>query len=176
MKKISDIDLQNLKKIRLNVTNLIRKASLFDDIELKLLDVAPQQHNGAKEFFFKSQINTLDIDSNSGATYIADLCQNNQEKIPNESFDIILCTEVLEHTLNPFNAVNEIFRMLKNGGRVYASTPMNFRIHGPSPDCWRFTEHGLRELFKEYSSIEIIPLDDEDRFLMPIHYTIIAVK
>ena len=91
-------------------------------------------------------------------------------------FDVVFCTEVLEHVSNPFNAVSELFRMTKKNGVVVVSTPFNFRIHGPLPDNWRFTEHGLRELFKNFSSLKITPLNDDNRFLMPIHYTLIAKK
>jgi hypothetical protein len=62
------------------------------------------------------------------------------------------------------------------GWLAYITTPFNFRIHGPLPDNWRFTEHGLRQLF---SSMEIISLEGvttQDRDLMPIHYRLIARK
>jgi len=54
--------------------------------------------------------------------------------------------------------------------------PFNFRIHGPLPDCWRFTEHGLRELLKKFSTVKIDQIDTPNRDLMPIHYTVIAIK
>ena len=69
------------------------------------------------------------------------------EFLPDDSFDCIVCTEVLEHTLQPFAAVAELRRLLRAGGRLFLSVPFNFRIHGPLPDCWRFTEHGLRAMF-----------------------------
>ncbi|MCK5818286.1 MAG: methyltransferase domain-containing protein [Psychromonas sp.] len=50
-------------------------------------------------------------------------------------------TEVLEHTLNPFRAINEIYRILKPNGILIMTTPFNFRIHNPLPDCWRISEH-----------------------------------
>lgn len=175
-KKINAVDIRNFEIIRSGVKNLIEKASTFDKTGLKILDIAPQKHNGAKEFFKKSEISTLDIDKNSNATYIADLCNKNIDLIPSNYFDIVICTEVLEHTLNPFNAVNEIHRILKTGGHCFISTPFNFRIHGPLPDCWRFSEYGLKSLFSEYKSIEIIALEDEERFLMPIQYHTIAQK
>lgn len=141
-----------------------------------MLDIAPQVHEGAKEFFIRSNISTLDIDPKSNATYIADLCNNNKSVIPSDTFDVIVCTEVLEHTLDPFAAINEIHRILKKGGKLLLSTPFDFRIHGPLPDCWRFTEHGLQALLKQYSSVKICPLENVDRFLMPYHYTTIAIK
>jgi ubiquinone/menaquinone biosynthesis C-methylase UbiE len=146
------------------------------DKEGLMLDIAPQDHEGAKKYFKKINIETLDIDSNSKATYIADLCKNNKELISNDKFDFILCSEVLEHTLQPFNAVNELYRILKPGGHLFLTVPFNFRIHGPLPDCWRFTEHGLKELLKSFNIIELNQLGDKNRFLMPIAYTVIAKK
>ena len=117
----------------------------------------------------------MDIDPNSGATYVADItCKNSFLK--KESFDIVVCTEVIEHTLNPFSTAKEIFRLLKPSGLLLLSSPFNFRIHGPLPDCWRFTEHGLRELLKEFSSITIDEINTSGRDLMPLHYTVVAIK
>ncbi|WP_418263882.1 methyltransferase domain-containing protein [Flavobacterium faecale] len=175
--KVSDQDILHLSLLRENVTNFIKKcAEKFDHDNYLLLDVAPQDHNGAKEFFKRTTIRTLDIDENSNANYIADLCQNNSNIIPNNLFDVVICTEVLEHTLNPFDAVKEIKRILKPNGIVCVSVPFNFRIHGPLPDCWRFTEHGLRALFISFEICELRALETQSRDLMPIHYTLIAKK
>lgn len=56
---------------------------------------------------------------------------------PNETFDTVLCTEVLEHLKNDKKAINEIKRVLKKNGHLVLSTP-----HPPAayPD-----EHHLRE-------------------------------
>lgn len=176
-KEISETDKVFLAKLRENIRQLTERVSRdYDYPQVKVLDVAPQVHEGASLYFQKAKVETLDIDPNSGATYITDLCQNNSHLIDNESFDLVMCTEVLEHTLDPFAAVREIFRILKPGGIVAASTPFNFRIHGPLPDCWRFTEHGLRVLFKSFETVMVEALEDEERFLMPIHYTLIAKK
>lgn len=175
-KHVSDLDKVHLDIIRNSVRNFIRDASKFDNADLKVLDIAPQDHNGAKEFFKHASLYTLDIDVNSGANFIADLCDDNTGIIESNYFDIIICTEVLEHTLNPFNAVRELHRIIKPNGKVFVSTPFNFRIHGPLPDCWRFTIHGLKSLFNCFDLVEIEEVVTEDRFLMPIHYKTIASK
>src|SRR3972149_10590759 len=126
---VSDIDHQFLKIIRENVSSFLKEcARRYGGIGL-LLDIAPQDHAGAAPYFTQAQIQTLDINPEAGATYIADICQNNKDSIPDNYFDWIVCTEVLEHTLNPFSAVDEIYRILKPGGLVFISTPFNFRIH-----------------------------------------------
>ena len=177
MKKISEFDKIVYHKIRDNVTTFIkRQANIFDSESTILLDIAPQIHEGAKQFFNESYILTADIDKNSNADYIIDICENNEEKVPTETFNVIVCTEVLEHTLNPFSAINEIYRLLKWDGVLLMSTPFDFRIHGPLPDCWRFTEHGLKVLLRDFEIMEINALENADRFLMPLHYTIVAKK
>lgn len=174
---ISELDQLHLVRIRQNVSKFIMEcAERFDNDNVQLLDIAPQVHKGAAEHFKKAIIRTLDIDSNSAADYIADICKNNSDIIGENLFDVIICTEVLEHTLNPFNAINEIYRILKPNGFVCISTPFNFRIHGPLPDCWRFTEYGLRSLLSSFEIISINELPSENRELMPIHYTVIAEK
>jgi SAM-dependent methyltransferase len=139
-----------------------------------LLDLAPQDHEGARPFFPDYiTVKTLDINPKSGCDFIADICQHNAQ-IPGSSFDFVVCTEVLEHTLNPFDAVREIKRLLKPGGLLFGSTPFNFRIHGPLPDCWRFTEHGLRALLRDFEVLELNQVETADRALMPMHYTFVA--
>jgi len=175
-RSVSDLDIRKLAEIRANVSLFMQRCGdRYDREGFLLLDVAPQDHEGAAPYFRHSTIETLDINPESGADHIADLCATNAN-IAADRFDGIVCTEVLEHTLNPFAAVAEIHRLLRPGGLVFATTPFNFRIHGPLPDCWRFTEHGLRALFNRFDLVELNALDDPDRFLMPTHYTLIARK
>lgn len=177
MGEVAAIDIENLKKLRKNVNDFIKRCGeKYNKKGALLLDVAPDEHEGAAPYFTQATIETLNLDEKSGATYIADLCVKNDQVIPNSRFDFVVCTEVLEHTLQPFAAVAEIERILKPGGLAFVTTPYNFRIHGPLPDCWRFTEHGLRALFNNFEEVELKGLDDPERFLMPIHYTLIARK
>ncbi len=179
-REVAEIDKLFLKMLRQNVVQFLTEAGASHDREdLLLLDIAPQDHEGASPHFRKATIETLDIDPKSGATYIANLCETNRTVIPDNRFDVVVCTEVLEHTLNPFSATEEIHRILKPGGLALVSVPFNFRIHGPLPDCWRISEHGLKAIFNAKRGFEIVQLhslEDENRFLMPIHYTLIARK
>jgi len=178
--QVSKFDIYALGAIRGNVEDFLgrvgREFGATAPQDAVLLDVAPQDHRGARPFFpAKVRVETLDINPASGATYIADLCSC-ASVVGVDKFDFIVCTEVLEHTLRPFDAVENILAMLRPGGMAFVSTPFNFRIHGPLPDCWRFTEHGLRELFRQFELLEISALESPDRFLMPVQYTLIARK
>lgn len=174
---VSQLDKDFLDIIRRNVRDFLKMASMrYTDGHGRLLDIAPQVHEGARPYFPEAiMVETLDIDPASGCTHIGDICSHN-DHIPDDSFDFVVCTEVLEHTLHPFHAVDEIRRVLKPGGKLFLSVPFNFRIHGPLPDCWRFTEHGLRTLLRDYEVIELNSLETDSRPLMPVHYTVVARK
>lgn len=175
----SETDTFFLKIIRDNVNTFLHHAAMnyVDSKQALLLDIAPQDHEGARPFFPSwIMIDTLDIDPLSKCTYIADICNRNDKQISDNHYDYVVCTEVLEHTLQPFNAIKEIERILKPTGKLFLSVPFNFRIHGPLPDCWRFTEHGIKAILSDYEIIELNCIDTEDRPLMPIHYTVVAQK
>jgi SAM-dependent methyltransferase len=84
------------------------------------------------------------------------------EALPVEdgSFDLVLCTQVLEHSDDPARAVAELQRVTAPGGRVLASTH-GVQWYHPSPnDHWRWTHTGLRLLFErngEWSRLSIEP-------------------
>lgn len=84
------------------------------------------------------------------------------EALPVEdaSFDVVLCTQVLEHADDPAQAVRELRRVLAPGGRLLASTH-GVQWYHPSPnDHWRWTHTGLRLLFErngDWSSLSIEP-------------------
>ena len=175
--KISNYALKNYLLIRKNIYKAIKYFSnTFNFKNKKLLEIAPQIHKDSNNLFKKSKKYTLDIDENSKADFILDICKNNKEKIKNNYFDFILCAEVLEHTLNPFKAIKEMHRILKKNGYILITTPFDFRIHGPLPDCWRFTEYGIKSMLNQFEIIYIKPLENKKRFLMPIHYVTLAKK
>jgi len=80
--------------------------------------------------------------------------------VEDESFDVVLCTQVLEHAGVPDQAVTELYRVTKPGGRVLASTH-GVQVYHPSPeDHWRWTHSGLELLFLRnaaWSSVTVRP-------------------
>jgi SAM-dependent methyltransferase len=173
---VSEMDIQHLAAIRANIVDFMRRCAQTYGRPGRLLDIAPQDHEGARPYFPPSvTVETLDINPQAGCTYVGDICRRN-DIIPSGRFDFIVCTEVLEHVLQPFEAAKELWRLLSPGGLLFVTTPYNFRIHGPLPDCWRFTEHGLRALFGDFELLELSGLETAGRDLMPIQYTTVARK
>jgi SAM-dependent methyltransferase len=69
-----------------------------------------------------------------------------------DSFDVVLLDQVLEHVASPWLAVDEAWRVLKIGGLAIATVPFILQYHADSgwKDYWRFTPDGLSSLFQDF--------------------------
>lgn len=56
------------------------------------------------------------------------------------SFDSIICTELLEHVRNPCVVLAEILRVLKPGGLALLTVPFMFPVHSDPNDYGRYTD------------------------------------
>ena len=66
-----------------------------------------------------------------------------------ESFDTILCTEVMEHVMNPEKVIAEFARILKPGGAAIVTVPFFFPIHDTF-DFFRYTDKGIAVIMERY--------------------------
>jgi SAM-dependent methyltransferase len=64
------------------------------------------------------------------------------------SFDAVLCTQVLEHVQEPLQILQDITRVLKPGGSLYLTAPQSWHQHQKPHDYFRYTSYGLRYLFE----------------------------
>lgn len=62
----------------------------------------------------------------------ARICDINKEKTPfdDNSFDLVICDSILEHTFNPTSLVSECLRILKKNGTLILAVPnaMSFKM------------------------------------------------
>lgn len=65
-----------------------------------------------------------------------------------ESFNTIICTQVLEHVEKPWIVASQIRRILKKDGIAIVSAPFVFPYHADPYDFFRYTRQGLESLFK----------------------------
>jgi len=78
------------------------------------------------------------------------------------SFDIVFCTEVMEHVPEPTNFLNEINRVLQPGGMLIMTTPFMVPLHEEPYDFYRYTKYGIRHLLEKssFEKINIEPFGD----------------
>ena len=57
------------------------------------------------------------------------VCDITDIPVPDKTFDVILCTEVLEHVPEPIKVIEEFSRLLKPQGRLFITAPLGCGIH-----------------------------------------------
>jgi SAM-dependent methyltransferase len=113
------------------------------------LDIGAQ--NGPYAAHFPNRL-PLDLRRGRGVRVIGDA---QALGIADASFDVVLCTEVLEHLPEPQKAIDEIFRVLRPGGTLLLTTRFLFPIHDAPHDYFRFTKYGLRHLLRRFELVEL---------------------
>lgn len=92
---------------------------------------------------------TLDLQpfGDSKLTYT---CKNEYKfPIPDDTFDIVLSGNVIEHVRKVWVWIKEVARVCKKGGYVITITPVSWFYHPFPVDCWRICNEGMKTLYKE---------------------------
>jgi SAM-dependent methyltransferase/uncharacterized protein YbaR (Trm112 family) len=82
------------------------------------------------------------------------ICDAHNLPFVENSFDGVIIQAVLEHVVDPYRCVDEIYRVLKEGGLVYSETPFMQQVHMGKYDFTRFTHLGHRRLFRRFEEID----------------------
>jgi SAM-dependent methyltransferase len=79
-----------------------------------------------------------------------------------ESFDVVLCTQVLEHVSQPLEALQEFHRVLRRGGLMLATVPFLWEEHETPFDYYRYTRYGIADLVARagFADVEVNPRTD----------------
>jgi SAM-dependent methyltransferase len=72
-------------------------------------------------------------------------------------FDAVVCTEVLEHAVEPLRLTEEMRRVLKPNGRLLVTVPFMWGEHEAPFDFRRFSTFGARRLLEE-AGLRIVSL------------------
>jgi SAM-dependent methyltransferase len=75
--------------------------------------------------------------------------------LDNDSVDLIISIQVLEHLPEPWNVISEFRRILKPGGLLFLSCPQSVQQHQLPYDFFRFTPYGLTSLLKS-ADLEVV--------------------
>ncbi len=68
---------------------------------------------------------------------------------PNNTFDSIVCTQVLGDVYELSRAFSEFYRVLKPDGVILLTESLFDSLHDEPYDFWRFTKHSLRHLAED---------------------------
>ncbi|EKD52546.1 MAG: type 11 methyltransferase [uncultured bacterium] len=129
-----------------------------------------------RELFPSGKFIGLDMQEGPGVDIVASA---NKLPFPNNSFDLVLCLETLEHADKPWMVSAEIERVLKPTGVTIVSSQQNFPIHKHPSDYFRYTPYGLNLLFQKLKgklTVAISPPFDDEVKLNPQHIILVGMK
>lgn len=107
---------------------------------------------GMQSILSVPSIKFIDSDVSFGARTQL-ICDGHDLPFLDGTLDGVIIQAVLEHVLDPYRIVEEIHRVLKDKGLVYAETPFMQQVHGGKYDFTRFTYLGHRRLFRNFDEI-----------------------
>jgi SAM-dependent methyltransferase len=85
---------------------------------------------------------------------------SNLQRVPTASgiYDLVICTQVLEHLSEPSLVLAQLYEVLKPTGTLWLSAPLFFAEHEAPHDYFRYTQYGLSHLL-ESAGFEILQLE-----------------
>jgi len=107
--------------------------------------ISPHRNHFAQCTFF-----SVDINWDRRPSLVADI-----HLLPfrDNTADVILLLDVLEHCQSPRNIVQEVQRVLKPDGVCIAVVPFLYKFHPDPSDYYRYTDQALSYLFKDFSKV-----------------------
>tara|TARA_B100001057_G_C22728639_1_gene902801 strand:- start:203 stop:877 length:675 start_codon:yes stop_codon:yes gene_type:complete len=164
--QINEDLISQIKKARFNSYYINNHKDFRDKVlnEIKIddevLDIGMAMRDKHKNIKSKL-LETLDVnDFGDYPDIICDICSNIEGL--EKKYDKIICLAILEHVYDPFKAVGNLKKMLKDDGIIYGYVPYLYYYHAPRDlkfqDYFRFSKDALAYLFKDFKDIELFPI------------------
>lgn len=103
-----------------------------------------------------------DMREGLGVDKVMDLHDLDYQLVPG-SVGTVLCLETMEHVRYPDIAMENIHRVLQDGGVAIISSTMAQAIHNYPSDYWRFTPEGFKVLLEDFQSVFVDACGEEKR-------------
>ena len=142
---------------RYHTDNFIKEISKKYDVKGQLLLDVGAGHQPYKKFFKYIKYESCDNEQVIEETHYDtlgtkhDFCCDINIKIPkaDNTYDFVICSEVLEHVYNPMNTISEISRILKKNGKLFISVPQCGGEHMLPHNYFNYLAPGLQHLLEK---------------------------
>lgn len=136
----------------------------------RLLDAGAGDCRHARHFT-QQQYEACDFAQVEGKTYgqLTYTCDLTEIPVDAESYDAILCSQVLAHLPKPDAALAEMVRVLKPGGKLWLTAPLFFEENEKPYDFHRFTRFGLTAAMQR-AGLEIEQLEPLEGYAGTLAY------
>ena len=129
-----------------DAAEFVRKYKFFQ--HEKVADIGSRDINGTLRPLFAGLAKTyhgIDISAGPGVDIIvAD--PYDWREIADDTYDIVVSTQCVEHVEWPWIWCGEVYRVCKPDGLVYICAPNTMPYHACPKDCWRIWPDGMRSL------------------------------
>lgn len=105
---------------------------------------APYKHHFSDVLYESADFGKLDKNY-CELTYRCDL---SNIPVEDQKYDLVFCSQTLEHLPEPQAVLREFNRVLKPEGKLWLSAPLFYEEHETPYDFYRYTQYGLRHLFQ----------------------------
>lgn len=109
--------------------------------------------NGADQLYDDAGVRVLALDI-APSDHVQLVADAHRVPLVEGCVDAVVLQAVLEHVLDPWRVVEEVHRVLRPGGLVYAETPFMQQVHAGAWDFTRFSDSGQRWLFRRFSELD----------------------
>lgn len=103
--------------------------------------------------------------------FVGDICLTTS--IPAATAGSCLLFNVLEHVYAPWQAVDEVWRIMKPGAALFGSVPLRTELHRHDKDYWRFCPDGVAYLLRRF---RLTHLALDGNVALPANLLFTAVK
>ncbi len=123
----------------------------------KIIDIGGKKKNKRGLFdvsHYSSDVKYVNIDRTTDPDIVSDA---SAIPLPENSCDIVILGEVLEHVPDPLLVLKETHRLLKSGGTLLITVPFMYPVHADPFDFGRYTEYFWQKAAKEigFKKIEV---------------------
>lgn len=115
----------------------------------RILEVGSANINGSvRDMFNGNPYVGIDLDVGPGVDVVMD-AHHLAHMFGPDSFELVLCLEMLEHDPNPWVTLQQIGQVLAPGGALILTCRGNYFPEHNNPDYWRFMANGMTLLVEQ---------------------------
>jgi SAM-dependent methyltransferase len=134
---------------RENIANFMADVLKQNIVKNPIVEIGTGPYEFNKDLFSK-RYKFIATDMRYYGSIIDTVCYGENLPFLSSSVGTVICSEVLEHVPKFIKVIEEIYRVLMDGGVLVLTTPFGYHFHDNPNDYWRFTTYGLKYILNPY--------------------------